>query len=56
MSQFLHYKIEVLCVVAMATLMGCSPSHDVAKLEAIVPNKEINSVGMAGDQPADISR
>ena len=43
-------------MVIITALMGCSPPQDAAKLDAIVPTKEANAVGMAGDQPADISR
>ena len=56
MREFQQYKFEVLCVVIITALMGCSPPQDAAKLDAIVPTKEANAVGMAGDQPADISR
>ncbi|MDG1507100.1 MAG: prolyl oligopeptidase family serine peptidase [Luminiphilus sp.] len=56
MSEFLLYIIEVACLLIAVALMGCSRPQDTMKLEAIVPTKEINSLGMAGDQPADISR
>ena len=56
MSEFLQKKIEVVCLLIAVALMGCSRPQDTMKLEAIVPTKEINSLGMAGDQPADISR
>ena len=55
MSEFLQKKIEVVCLLIAVALMGCSRPQDTMKLEAIVPTKEINSLGMAGDQPADIS-
>lgn len=56
MSKFLQQKTELVCLLIAVALMGCSRPQDAIKLEAIVPTKEINSVGMAGDQPADISR
>ena len=56
MSKFLQQKTELVCLLIAVALMGCSRPQDAMKLEAIVPTKEINSVGMAGDQPADISR
>ncbi|MDB2433430.1 prolyl oligopeptidase family serine peptidase [Luminiphilus sp.] len=56
MSKFLQQKTELVCLLIAVALMGCSRPQDAMKLEAIVPTEEINSVGMAGDQPADISR
>ena len=56
MSKFLQQKTELVCLLIAVALMGCSRPQDAMKLEVIVPTKEINSVGMAGDQPADISR
>ena len=56
MRKFLQQKTELVCLLIAVALMGCSRPQDAMKLEAIVPTKEINSVGMAGDQPADISR
>ena len=38
------------------SLVGCSGGEDAETLEAILPQKEALSVGMAGDTPADISR
>ena len=56
MREFLQQKTELVCLLIAVALMGCSRPQDAMKLEAIVPTKAINSVGMAGDQPADISR
>ena len=56
MSKFLQQKTELVCLLIAVALMGCSRPQDAIKLEAIAPTKEISSVGMAGDQPADISR
>jgi dipeptidyl aminopeptidase/acylaminoacyl peptidase len=56
MSKFLQQKTELVCLLIAVALMGCSRPQGAMKLEAIVPTKEVNSVGMAGDQPADISR
>jgi len=56
MSKFLQQKTELVCLLIAVALMGCSRPQDAAKLDAIVPTKETNTVGMAGDQPADISR
>ena len=46
-------------VYFLATILGvggCSLTDGTEELEAIIPEKEALSVGMAGDSPADISR
>ena len=50
-------EIKLLGSMAVITvLMGCMKEQTLEQLEAIVPTKEALSVGMAGDEPADISR
>ena len=50
-------QIKLLWLMAVITLpMGCMTEQSSEQLEAIVPTKEALSVGMAGDEPADISR
>ena len=50
-------EIKLLGSMAVITvLMGCMKEQTSEQLEAIVPTNEALSVGMAGDEPADISR
>ena len=51
-------RIEVaFCFsVAIVGLVGCSTDDQMNTLDAITPEKEALSVGLAGDNPADISR
>lgn len=55
-------RISSACGLLAATLMmvgtivGCSGDTELSSLDAITPEKETLSVGMAGDDPADISR
>ena len=50
-------QIKLLWLMAVITVpVGCMTEQSSEQLEAIVPTKEALSVGMAGDEPADISR
>ena len=52
------HRSGLACGLFAATIlsMGCSTDDQGSTLDAIIPKKEALSVGMAGDDPADISR
>lgn len=51
-----RFGTALLLLVANTVLVGCSSDDEEGTLEAIIPEKEALSVGMAGEDPADISR
>ena len=52
----LRRSVSLSLLLIAVSLVGCSGGEDAETLEAILPQKEALSVGMAGDTPADISR
>ena len=52
------HKSGLACGLFAATMLsvGCATDDQGSTLDAIIPKKEALSVGMAGDDPADISR
>ena len=52
------HQSGLVCGLFAATILsvGCSIDDQGSTLDAIIPKKEALSVGMAGDDPADISR
>ena len=52
----LRRSVSLSLLLIAVSLVGCSGGEDSDTLEAILPQKEALSVGMAGDTPADISR
>lgn len=52
----LRRSVSLSLLLIGVSLIGCSGGKDAETLEAILPQKEPLSVGMAGDTPADISR
>ena len=52
------HRAGLACGLFAATMLsvGCATDDQSSTLDAIIPTKEALSVGMAGDDPADISR
>ena len=52
------HRSGLACGLLAATILsaGCATDDESSTLDAIIPKKEALSVGMAGDEPADISR